>query len=151
MYSAKKDGRGMVYITQFAPTLHPPRLEVRNAELYDYWCPNAPKKPLLSTRAKEVFLLYHKIEYGIIISTTRDLRRNNMNENKNNKNSKKGNNSSGLAIGMCIGISIGTAIGAATHNIGLWMPIGLSAGLCLGIVLGHNSKDDNEDGTDDKQ
>ena len=111
----------------------------------------APKKPLLSTRAKEVFLLYHKIEYGIIISTTRDLRRNNMNENKNNKNSKKGNNSSGLAIGMCIGISIGTAIGAATHNIGLWMPIGLSAGLCLGIVLGHNSKDDNEDGTDDKQ
>ena len=28
------------------------------------------KKPLFSTRAKEVFLLYHKIEYGIIISTT---------------------------------------------------------------------------------
>ena len=31
------------------------------------------KKPLLSAKAKEVFLLYHKFEYGIIISTTRDL------------------------------------------------------------------------------
>lgn len=116
-----------------------------------FWRPYTSKKPLLFTKTREVFLLYLKIEYGIIISTTRDLRRNNMNENKNNKNSKKGDNSSGLAIGMCIGISIGTAIGAATHNIGLWMPIGLSAGLCLGIVLGHNSKDDKEDGTDDKQ
>ena len=92
-----------------------------------------------------------------------------MNENKNNKNKKNGNNSSRLAIGMCIGISIGTAIGVATHNIGLWMPIGLSVGLvathniglwmpiglsvglCLGLVLRHNSENDNEDGTDDKQ
>ena len=81
-----------------------------------------------------------------------------MNDNKNNKNKKNGSNSSRLAIVMCIGISIGTAIGVATHNIGLWMPIGLSVGLCLGsvglclgLVLRHNSENDNEDGTDDKQ
>ena len=64
---------------------------------------------------------------------------------------KNGSNSSRLAIVMCIGISIGTAIGVATHNIGLWMPIGLSVGLCLGLALLHNSENDNEDGTDDKQ
>ena len=62
---------------------------------------------------------------------------------------KKNGSSSGLPIGMCIVISAGTAIGAATHNIGLWMPIGLSVGLGLGLLLGRNSEDDN-DGTDDK-
>ena len=38
----KKDGRKLVYITQFAPTFPHLPLEVRNAELYDYRCPNAP-------------------------------------------------------------------------------------------------------------
>ena len=74
-------------------------------------------------------------------------RGNNMNDNK--KNNKKA--SFDLSIGMCIGLAIGTAIGAATHNIGLWMPIGLGAGTCLGLVLGHNRENDNEDDTENKQ
>lgn len=62
-----------------------------------------------------------------------------------NDNKKKDNDSSGLAVGMCIGLAVGTAIGAATHNIGLWMPVGLSAGMCLGLVFGHKNVDDSDD------
>ena len=37
----KKDGRKMVCITKIAPTFPHLPLEVRNAELYDYRCPDA--------------------------------------------------------------------------------------------------------------
>lgn len=49
MYSAKKDGR-RYGLHNLHPPCTLPRLEVRNAELYEYWCPNAKKwrKPLVS-------------------------------------------------------------------------------------------------------
>lgn len=42
---------------------------------------------------------------------------------------------SALPLGMCLGLAIGTAIGAATHNMGLWMPLGLAIGSCLALAL----------------
>ncbi len=71
--------------------------------------------------------------------------------NGNKKDNKNNKGSFGLPIGMCIGIAIGAAVGAATHNIGLWMPVGLCLGTSVGLVLGHNSEDDNDDGTNGKQ
>ena len=41
MYSAKK--MGTCGIHNLNPLCTHPRLEVRNAELYDYWCPDANK------------------------------------------------------------------------------------------------------------
>ena len=40
-----------------------------------------------------------------------------------------------LAIAMCIGISVGVALGAATHNYGLWIPVGTSIGATVGALL----------------
>ena len=49
-------------------------------------------------------------------------------------------NKKGSRIRLCVGIAIGTAVGAATHNIGLWMPVGLAAGTSLGLVFGAAGK-----------
>ena len=50
-----------------------------------------------------------------------------------------------LAIAMCIGISVGVALGAATHNYGLWIPVGTSIGATVGAVLDVFRKDDDDD------
>ena len=52
---------------------------------------------------------------------------------------------------LCIGLAVGTAIGAATHNIGMWMPIGLAVGLGLGLMLDHKNPDEHKDDTNGKQ
>ena len=56
----------------------------------------------------------------------------------------KNKNSYALPLGLAIGLSLGTAIGAATHNIGLWMPIGVSLGLCFSMMFNQNEDDDEE-------
>jgi hypothetical protein len=32
-------------------------------------------------------------------------------------------------------LGIGTAVGAATHNLGVWLPIGVAVGLALGVAM----------------
>ena len=65
----------------------------------------------------------------------------------NDSYNKNNDNSCVLPIDMCTGIAVGAAIGAATHNIGLWMPIGLSVGICLGLLFGRGGEDDGGDGS----
>ena len=58
---------------------------------------------------------------------------------------------SSTAVAMCIGISVGVALGAATHNFGLWIPVGTSIGATVGALLdvfrGKDEKDDDEEDT----
>ena len=39
------------------------------------------------------------------------------------------------SIGMCFGLIYGVTVGIATHNIGLWLPIGLCLGVCIGAAM----------------
>lgn len=39
------------------------------------------------------------------------------------------------STGMCFGLIYGVTVGIATHNIGLWLPIGLCLGVCIGAAM----------------
>ena len=66
MYSAKKDGRKRGLHNLHPLCTHPP-LEARNAELYEYWCPNARRRGLHIVR-DDFFMLRSKSHLSLISS-----------------------------------------------------------------------------------
>ena len=40
-----------------------------------------------------------------------------------------------IGWGVAIGAGVGTAMGSATHQPGVWLPLGIGIGLAIGVAL----------------